>query len=46
MDVLTQLTGGQPLYSEEFGPSNMRMRHMFFEITRVRAKAMHETFLK
>ncbi|WNF22829.1 globin [Mesobacillus jeotgali] len=44
---LTQLTGGGALYSEEFGPPNMRVRHMPFEITPVRAQAwlklMHET---
>lgn len=36
---LTQLTGGGPLYSEEFGPPNMRARHMLFEITPRRARA-------
>ncbi|RSD27147.1 globin [Mesobacillus subterraneus] len=44
---LTQLTGGGALYSEEFGPPNMRARHMPFEITPVRAqtwlKLMQET---
>jgi hemoglobin len=44
---LTQLTGGGALYSDEFGPPNMRARHMPFEITPVRAQAwlklMHET---
>jgi hemoglobin len=44
---LTQLTGGGPLYSEKFGPPNMRARHMPFEINPVRAQAwlklMHET---
>jgi hemoglobin len=47
---LTQLTGGGALYSEEFGPPNMRARHMPFEITPVRAevwlKLMHETLTK
>jgi len=44
---LTQLTGGGTLYSDQFGPPNMRARHMPFEITPSRAKAwlklMHET---
>ncbi|MCP8969472.1 globin [Ectobacillus ponti] len=35
---LTQLTGGEPLYSQEFGPPNMRMRHLPFEITPERAQ--------
>jgi hemoglobin len=44
---LTQLTGGGALYSEKYGPPNMRARHMPFEITPIRAQAwlklMHET---
>lgn len=44
---LTQLTGGGALYSEKYGPPNMRARHIPFEITPVRAQAwlkiMHET---
>ncbi|TLS38955.1 globin [Pseudalkalibacillus caeni] len=36
---LTQLLGGPPLYSREFGPPAMRARHMPFEITPVRAQA-------
>lgn len=45
---LSQLTGGPPLYSQEFGPPNMRIRHTPFEITHSRAaawlKLMKETF--
>lgn len=36
---LTQLTGGPSLYSQEFGPPAMRMRHLPFEITPTREKA-------
>lgn len=45
---LTQLTGGAMLYSAEFGPPNMRARHLPFEITVERAQTwlrlMKETF--
>jgi hemoglobin len=36
---LTQFLGGEPLYSNEFGPPQMRFRHLPFEITPIRAKA-------
>jgi hemoglobin len=36
---LTQLTGGPNIYSREFGPPAMRMRHLAFEITPTREKA-------
>lgn len=36
---LTQFLGGPPLYSEQFGPPAMRMRHLPFEITPRRACA-------
>ncbi|GLB60698.1 globin domain-containing protein [Cytobacillus sp. NCCP-133] len=35
---LTQFLGGQPLYSQEFGPPAMKQRHMPFEITPKRAE--------
>lgn len=44
---LTQLTGGGTLYSDQYGPPNMRARHTAFEITPARAQAwlklMHES---
>jgi hemoglobin len=36
---LTQFTGGEPLYSNEFGHPQMRFRHLPFEITPRRGKA-------
>jgi hemoglobin len=36
---LTQFTGGPPLYSIQFGPPQMRQRHLDFEVTPLRAKA-------
>lgn len=36
---LTQFTGGPTLYSDEYGPPNMRKRHEPFEITKRRAEA-------
>ncbi|WEK53260.1 MAG: globin [Candidatus Cohnella colombiensis] len=36
---LTQFTGGPSLYSEQYGPPQMRMRHLPFEITPRRAIA-------
>jgi hemoglobin len=36
---LTQFTGGPPLYSSQYGPPQMRQRHMPFEVTPRRAKA-------
>lgn len=36
---LTQFLGGPLLYSEEFGPPAMRMRHLPFPITPQRAEA-------
>ncbi|MEX1031532.1 MAG: globin [Paenibacillaceae bacterium] len=33
---LTQFLGGEPLYSNEFGPPQMRFRHLPFEITPTR----------
>jgi len=36
---LTQFTGGPALYSDLYGPPNMRQRHLPFEITPRRAKA-------
>lgn len=36
---LTQFTGGPPLYSDQYGPPQMRQRHMAFEVTPRRAKA-------
>lgn len=36
---LTQFLGGPPLYSEEFGPPQMRMRHLPFPITPKRAES-------
>lgn len=36
---LTQFTGGEQLYSNEFGHPQMRFRHLPFEITPIRAKA-------
>jgi hemoglobin len=36
---LTQFTGGPTLYSDEFGPPQMRMRHLPFEVTPRRARA-------
>lgn len=36
---LTQFTGGPTLFSDEYGPPQMRRRHLPFEITPTRAKA-------
>jgi len=36
---LTQFLGGPALYSEEYGPPRLRMRHLPFPITLKRAKA-------
>lgn len=36
---LSQFLGGPALYSQEFGPPAMRMRHMPFEVTPTRAQA-------
>lgn len=36
---LTQFTGGPPLYSDQYGPPQMRQRHLAFEITPRRAEA-------
>lgn len=36
---LTQFTGGPSLYSDEFGPPQMRHRHLAFEVTPRRARA-------
>jgi len=36
---LTQFLGGPPLYTEEYGPPRLRMRHLPFPITPKRAKA-------
>lgn len=36
---LPQFTGGPALYSQEFGPPAMQMRHLPFEVTPKRAKA-------
>lgn len=48
MMFLSQFTGGPPLYSQEFGPPNMRNRHAVFDITPRRAEIwlmlMRETF--
>jgi hemoglobin len=36
---LTQFTGGPPLYSDQYGPPQMRQRHLAFEVTPRRAEA-------
>ena len=36
---LTQFTGGPALYSAQYGPPQMRQRHLAFEVTPRRAKA-------
>lgn len=36
---LTQFTGGPPLYSDQYGPPQMRQRHMAFAVTPRRAEA-------
>lgn len=36
---LTQFTGGPTLFSDEFGPPQMRRRHLPFDITPARATA-------
>ena len=36
---LTQFLGGPPLYTDEYGPPRLRMRHLPFPITPKRAKA-------
>jgi hemoglobin len=36
---LTQFTGGPPLYSDQYGPPQMRQRHLDFEVTPRRAQA-------
>lgn len=45
---LPQFLGGPALYSQEFGPPQMRQRHIPFEITPKRAtcwlRCMHEAF--
>lgn len=45
---LPQFLGGPALYSQEFGPPQMRQRHIPFKITRNRAtcwlRCMHEAF--
>ena len=43
---LTQFTGGPTLYSDQYGPPQMRRRHLGFEVTPRRAiawlRCMHE----
>ncbi len=36
---LTQFTGGEPLYSNKYGPPQMQRRHLAFEVTPRRAEA-------